>query len=147
LIEKEKVDVVLPGTEPEVAQIADAIDQFSSKGRTVVINPKEVVRLCGNKAVLCEWLGKNGFSVPQGASRASWKELVVNCSFPIVAKPTTNSGASRNVALLNSEAEIQQYLGMLPTGLEVVFQEYVEGPEGEFTVGVMVSKSGQIIDS
>jgi len=147
VISQEHVDVVLPGTEPEVRVIADAVDKLALVGCVAVVNPSPVVHLCSNKATLYQWLAKNGFVVPQSAPASEWKMLAGTCGFPLVAKPTAESGGSRNVGLLKDEAEVKHYLANLPPGLEVIFQEYVDGPDSEYTVGVMISKSGELIDS
>jgi len=144
---QESVNVILPGTEPEVRILAEAREQFQAIHCTVLVNPPGVVKVCANKAVLGRWLEENGFDVPKSASAEEWRKLVETCGFPIVAKPTSNSGASRNVEILNNEAEIRQYLTLLPAGREVIFQQYVEGLDSEYTVGVMISKAGDIIDS
>ena len=147
VISRERVEVVLPGTEPEVRVIADSVDKLAAVGCVAVVNPSPVVHLCSNKATLYKWLGENGFVVPQSAPASGWKELARTCGFPLVAKPTTESGGSKNVALLNDEAEVEHYLTNLPPNLEVVFQQYVEAPDSEYTVGVMTSRSGELIDS
>jgi len=147
LVAQEKVDVIIPGTEAEVGILAAARGQFEALQCTVVVNPSQVVKICSNKRVLAGWLEGNGFDVPRSCTPDAWEDLVKNCGFPIVAKPTSESGASRSVEILNSEAEIRRYLSLLPPGREAIFQEYVEGPESEYTVGVMISKSGEIVDS
>ena len=147
VVEQEHVDVVLPGSEPEVRVIADAIDTLARAGCTALVNPSTVVQLCSNKGTLYRWLESNGFTVAQYAPVSEWKSLAATCGLPLVAKPTVETGGSKNVALLKDEAEVRHYLLNLPQGLEVIFQQYVDGPESEYTVGVMVSKSGQIIDS
>jgi carbamoyl-phosphate synthase large subunit len=147
LIARENVNVLLPGTEPEVVVISGALEKFAARGCTVIVNPPEVVYLCSNKATLYRWLAENGFDVPKSAAPSHWSEIAKSCGFPIIAKPATSSGASRNVAVLNDESEIRQYLALLPPNIEVVFQQYVDGPESEYTVGVMISKSSEIIDS
>jgi carbamoyl-phosphate synthase large subunit len=147
IIAQERIDVVLPGTEPEVRVISQAIDKLARAGCAAVVNPHAVVQLCSNKANLYRWLEQNGFSVPQSAPASEWQKLANACGFPLVAKPTAESGGSKNVALLKDESEVAQYLANLPAGLEVVFQQYVEGPDSEYTVGVMISRTGEIIDS
>jgi carbamoyl-phosphate synthase large subunit len=147
IAEREKIDVILPGTEPEVLVLADAAPTLHDRGCTVVVNPRSVVQLCSNKATLYEWLSANGFGVPKSAPLSEWSSLAATCGFPLVAKPTTMTGGSRGVALLNSEEEVTRYVAALPPSVEVVFQEYIDGPESEYTVGVMISKSGELIDS
>lgn len=147
LVRRENIDVILPGTEPEVRVLSEHIDRFTSHGCTILVNPKPVVQLCSNKQRLYEWLTEHRFHVPKFVPPPQWRTLAKDCGFPLLAKPTELSGSSRNVALLNSEAEIDQYLSALPPDLEVIFQQYIEGPESEYTVGVMISKSGELIDS
>jgi len=147
LVKKESVNVILPGTESEVKILAEAREDFEALQCTVVVNPASVVRVCANKALLAAWLTENGFDVPKSAPRGEWQAIVKEHGFPVVGKPTTNAGGSRNVEILNSEDEIRQYLGLLPPGLEVIFQEYIEGPASEYTVGVMISNNGELIDS
>lgn len=147
LVKRENVDVVLPGNEPEVRVLAEHVGEFRAIGCDVVVNPSSVVHLCSNKGKLYQWLVEKGFGVPASAAATAWKELADRYGFPLVAKPTEISGASRNVALLNDEAEVDHYLATLPTNLEVVFQQYIDGPESEYTVGVMIGKNGETIDS
>jgi len=85
--------------------------------------------------------------VPASAPPSQLKLLAETCGFPLIAKPTRMSGGSRNVALLNNESEVTQYLANLPSSVDVIFQQYVHGPESEYTVGVMMSQSGEVIDS
>ncbi len=127
--------------------IADALAKLAEVGCMAVVNPSPVVHLCSNKATLYHWLDRNGFVIPQSAPASGWKTLASTYGFPLVVKPTAESGGSKNVALLKDEAEVEHYLANLPANLEVVFQQYVDGPDSEYTVGVMISKSGQLIDS
>jgi len=147
IVEREKVDVILPGTEPEVFILAHARSQFEMMGCVVVVNPRSVVQLCSNKATLYDWLSANGFGVPKYSRLSAWRSLAATCGFPLVAKPTTMTGGSKGVALLNSEEEITRYVQAMSPNVEIILQEYIEGPESEYTVGVMISKSGELIDS
>lgn len=147
LIAQENIDIVLPGTEPEVRRISAGIEQIKSVGCTAVVNPFHVVELCANKATLYAWLTQSGYDVPASAPASEWKALSEAFGFPLIAKPTLASGGSKNVALLSNEAEVMHYLANLAPGMEVIVQQYVHGPESEYTVGVMISQSGEVIDS
>jgi carbamoyl-phosphate synthase large subunit len=85
--------------------------------------------------------------VPRTASAADWQRLVDEAGFPLVGKPTEESGGSRNVAILVSKAEVERYLDDNKGSREVLLQEYVESPDEEYTVGVLISKSRELIDS
>ena len=147
LVDRERLQVILPGTEPEVRVLAEQQASLAAMGCTVICSPPEVVQLCSDKARLYEWLGANGFAVPRSVRPDQWRELVAIRGFPIVGKPTAESGGSRGVAILQNEAEVERYLGERPSPNEVVFQEYVGSADGEYTVGVLVSRAGAIIDS
>jgi carbamoyl-phosphate synthase large subunit len=49
------------------------------------------------------------------------------------------------VAILNNDKEVELYIQQMPEG--IVFQEYVGSPSEEYTVGVLVSREGEIVDS
>lgn len=147
LIARENIQVVLPGTEPEVCAMAEHQVVLERADCKVIVSPPDAVRLCANKERLYAWLARRGFHVPQTASSQAWRTLVAEKGFPIVGKPTEESGGSRGVALLNSEDEVSRYLGERPRPGEVVFQEYVGDGDGEYTVGVMISSAGEVIDS
>jgi carbamoyl-phosphate synthase large subunit len=73
--------------------------------------------------------------------------LAAEVGFPLLGKPSEQSGGSRNVAILADESEIEQYGNQVGSETNVLVQEYVESPDTEYTVGVMVSKCGELIDS
>jgi len=145
IVRQEGVDVILPGTQPEVLMIGRHRETFESLC-AVIVNPTPVVELCSEKQKLYEWLEANGFAIPKTVLGRDWRDLVAKCGFPIVAKPTQDTGGSRGVAILNDEPEVDQYLRDLPVE-QTVFQEYVGSAESEYTVGIMVSPQGELIDS
>jgi carbamoyl-phosphate synthase large subunit len=148
IVEREGVDVILPGTQPEVRVLAEHKDTLATLGCIVLASPAKVVQLCSNKERLYNWLDANGFRVPRTAPAAEWRSLVAEVGFPLVGKPTEHSGGSRNVTILKDEAEVEHYLAESQIGYgEVILQEYVGAPDGEYTVGVLVSKTGELIDS
>ena len=113
----------------------------------MIANPYGVIALCRDKLQLSGWLEAHDFSTPRSAGVSDWPSLVRQTGFPLVAKPVLLSGGSRHLALLADEDEVQCYLSTLPPGVDVMFQEYVESGESEFTVGVLVSDAGKVIDS
>ena len=146
LIKKESVQALLPGTEAEVQILTEKRKQIEDAGCVLIINPSKVVSICSNKLRLYNWLKDNDFGTPLTFPANEWQTLVKKSGFPVVGKPTENSGASRHVTILKDKTEILKYLEET-TGAEVIFQEYVGQAEEEFTVGVLVSKDGSVIDS
>lgn len=147
LVRREKIAAVLPGTEPEVRALVADRERIEDLDCLVLASSPDVVQLCGNKLRLYEWLNQNGFVVPRTAAAADWQTLAKDAGFPLVGKPTEESGGSRNVAILTSAAEVERYVADNLESREVLLQEYVESPDEEYTVGVLIAKSGDLIDS
>jgi carbamoyl-phosphate synthase large subunit len=147
LVRREEIKVILPGTEPEIRSLVSGRAAFEGLGCLVLSSSPEVVHLCSNKIRLYDWLQGNGFLVPRTAPALEWSRFVAEVGFPLVGKPTEESGGSRNVAILTDEAEVERYLDNNRGDREVLLQEYVESPDTEYTVGVLISKTGKLIDS
>lgn len=147
LVKRENIDVILPGTEAETLVLAKHKKLFSESDCTIISSPAEVVKLCDDKKNIHNWLNANGFATPKTAPPSEWPQLVDEVGFPIIGKPTKGSGGSRNVAILNDTEEVNRYLEAVPNKKEIIFQEYIGTPEDEYTVGVLISKSANVIDS
>lgn len=147
LVKREQIQVILPGTEPELRSLVSARQSFENAGCVVVASSLDVVHLCSNKLRLYNWLETNNFLVPRTANAENWRELAKGAGYPLVGKPTEESGGSRGVAILINEAEVETYLADHKGCREVLFQEYVGSADEEYTVGLLVSKSGELIDS
>jgi carbamoyl-phosphate synthase large subunit len=112
----------------------------------VLVNPAQVVDLCSDKAVLDAWLQRQGFATPRTAALSRWRELVDQVGFPIVGKPSRETGGSRGVMLLCDEREVQQYLAQAAS--DSIVQEYVPDEDHEYTVGVLLApEGGRVIDT
>ena len=146
IVEREKVDVILPGTQSELYKLTEGRRIFLRSGCQVLAAPFSVVKLCDHKGNLSIWLAKNGFAQP--ATSSDWRTLIKKVGFPLVGKPVQNTGGSRNVEILLDESEVKKYLSTSrKNGDEVFFQQYVGTEDTEYTVGVLTSKEGKLIDS
>ncbi len=146
LVEMEGVNAILPGTEAEVQVLTRHGDDLESVNCRLIANPAKVVSLCSNKWRLYQWLKTNNIGAPRTVLAHEWEDLVAEVGFPIVGKPTEATGGSRSVAILKDDKEVWQYLEETG-GSGVIFQEYIGASENEYTVGVLVSETGDVIDS
>lgn len=146
LIKRETVQIILPGTEAELKLLSENRSILESSGCILLGNPANVIDICNNKWDMFQWLIANDFGTPKSVKADQWPNLVAETGFPFVGKPTTNSGGSRHVAILATEDEVLQYLDET-NGAEIIFQEYVGHADDEYTVGVLLSKKGVLIDS
>jgi carbamoyl-phosphate synthase large subunit len=148
IIEREQVQVVLPGTETELRVLAAARADLEARGCVLIASDKEIVDLCLNKASLHTWLLDNGYDAPRTAASDEWKDLAARTGFPIVGKPSQDSGGSKGVALLADEDEVRSFVADNERrSTTVIFQEYVGSADSEYTVGVLIDRDGGVIDS
>jgi carbamoyl-phosphate synthase large subunit len=148
IVREEKVDAILPGTEPELNVFAANRELFEREKCLVVVNPPEVVKLCANKWNLYGWLESRGFSTPKTRRSAEWRDLVKEFNFPIIGKPAVNTGGSKGVAILKDDKDVRRYFaGNRGHEDDFIFQEYLPAEDQEYTVGVLISKEGDLIDS
>ncbi|MGM4986959.1 ATP-grasp domain-containing protein [Tardiphaga sp. 841_E9_N1_2] len=148
IIKRESIDVLLPGTEAELIKISGARDEIEKTGCRPIIGSRSVIDLAFDKAKLYRWLDEQGIGVPRSGTVGNWRALVEEVGFPVVAKPSGNSGGSRNVAILADVAEVEDYIANFPGDRDtIIVQEYVGDAESEYTVGVIIASEGSIIDS
>ena len=148
VVRRRRIDALLPGTEAEIRVLAPMREKLAEIGCLLVASSVESIALCNDKARLYEWLTENGFGVPRSARVEGWKVLVAAVGFPIVGKPANASSGSRDVAILADETEVKRYIALFQgSATQIVFQEYAGDATSEYTVGVVVSHTGRVIDS
>lgn len=148
IVRQQKIDILLPGTEAEIAVLAQEREALAAVGCHLVASSPETIALCNDKAVLYEWLAANNIGVPASCRVDGWKELVASVGFPIVAKPAKGSGGSRQVEILCTEPEVEEYIQRFSGDrAHIVFQEYVGDANSEYTVGVIVDRDGVAVES
>lgn len=145
---KEKIKVVLPGTEPEVLAISKYAGKFYSKGIIPLVNPYSLAKLCRDKLKLQNFLTAKGYLYPKTIPLSVFRKNKNYFKFPLILKAREGLGGSSNVFLLESMDELNIISNDLQKrGFGVIIQEYIGDIKDEYTLGVMVSKSGKIIDS
>jgi len=148
IIRQNKIDVILPGTEVEVRTLSAQEAEISNMGCSLIASQYGAVNLCSNKWDLYRWLKDHNFDTPTTVLANDWERLTYEFGFPIVGKPAKNTGGSRSVSLLNNKEEVEKYLAHNHDIVDdLIFQEYVGSGEHEYTVGVLISKQGNVIDS
>lgn len=148
IIRRESIDVLLPGTEAELIRISKSRNEIETTGCRPILASQGVIDLAFDKVKLYRWLEEQGIGVPRSGTVANWRSFVEEVGFPVVAKPSGNSGGSRNVAILADPAEVEAYIANFPGDREtIIVQEYVGDADSEYTVGVVIAKDGAIVDS
>lgn len=144
----EGVEVLFPGSQPELEALSANRDAFARAGIFLPINPAEVIETCLDKVRTMEALGAAGFAVAAYRRVRSLDDAAGFEHLPAILKPSVGGGGSANLALVQDRDELiacaRQLLAIHP---EFIVQEYVGTPEREYTVGVLAGMDGEVLNS
>jgi carbamoyl-phosphate synthase large subunit len=148
LCNKYEVSALFHGSEPELKAMSASRERIESQEIFLPINPAHVIELCMDKVKCLESLQKQGFQIPKFRKVQSLDHLLGFDALPAVLKPSVGAGGSANTFLGQTEEELlcfgQHLLSIYP---EFILQEYIGTPDSEYTVGVLVSMTGELINS
>jgi carbamoylphosphate synthase large subunit len=110
IVEREKVDILLPGSDQEAFVLADAREQFAEVGTKILVSPPEVLKLIKDKAATYRVLEEAGLYIPKYhcvKNTVELKEALCEFSYPVksvVVKPIAGRGG-RGMRLLVGQDE------------------------------------------
>lgn len=136
------------GSEPELRVLARRRDVLESAGVFVPVGPVDVVETCLDKDRTARFLADHGFRVPRTLRIDDPAQLASVDFLPVVLKPYVGGGGSVDVSIAQDQSELQAFgRYLLASGRKLIAQEYVGTPDAEFTVGVLTSMNGELINS
>lgn len=148
LVERESIDVLLPGSEVELRVISNQRERFEQLGVFLPINPKSVIDLCLDKSQTAAFFVEHGLAFPRSETITGIDDLERVDFLPAVLKPSIGGGGSANIMLAQSVEELLVFgRYLLATYPEFVVQEYVGTEESEYTVGVLLDMEGEVVNS
>jgi carbamoyl-phosphate synthase large subunit len=128
--------IIIPGSEPELLNIASNIDLFIEAGIYVPINHSDLIKLCSDKIKFNEFLKLYNFKTPETLVIDN-KTLPNDLNnFPYVVKPISGSG-SKNVFIVQNIFELSSILEYLGEENGFLLQQYVGSINNEYTVGIL----------
>ncbi|MHB8693426.1 MAG: ATP-grasp domain-containing protein [Solirubrobacteraceae bacterium] len=143
----EQISVLIHGSEPELNIISAHRERFREAGVLPLINTAEVIALCMDKWETVEALRSAGLTVPESALIESEDDLP-EFPLPAVVKPSVGGGGSNNTFLAQDRSEfVDACLTIVRQGKPAIAQAYVGTPEDEYTVGVLTTFDGRLVDS
>ena len=127
----EDCSLVFPGLDPELSQLAEAVDRFRDIGTTVVVSSPEVIRIADDKLATARLLAQAGLAFPETVLLGddvdpSW--------LPVVLKPRTGGSRSNGVFVVRTTEELRRAQDVVDPG-NCVVQEYLGGDE--YTCGTV----------
>lgn len=148
--EELEIRALFHGCEPELKLLALKRSCIEERGIFLPINPTSLIDVCMDKIVTNRELLKYGFSVPQYIQARTIDDLNQIDWFPVIVKPSIDSGGSANVYIAQTKKELlglADYLGLELIYNNFIIQEYVGTPDDEYTVGVLHDMDGNYINS
>ena len=132
---RERIALVVPTRDAELALLAGAAERFSRAGVRLVVSPVEAVALCRDKRRFARFCRDRVFATP-----AEFDAEAVP-AFPVFVKPRTGQ-AGQGAQRIGSAEELHER-GFDPE--REILQEFVDAPE--FTIDVFVDWDGRLISS
>ncbi len=147
LCKKEDIQVIAPGSDPEIEKISKNARLFEEQGIRVLVNPWNIIKLCVDKYELMNFLQSKNVKCPNFFLFQNESDLKKIDSYPVVIKPRFGAG-SRNVFVAQDEEESLFFCRYLKKyGAEPLIQKYVGSHDEEFTIGVLYLDNGKLVTS
>lgn len=138
IIEAEKIDIILIGTDTELPLFASERKRLESKyGLKVVVADLDVIDITNDKWLTAEFLRQNNFPYPQSALTNKPNDIIAlknKCSYPFIAKPV-DGARSKGIQIINSDEDMERICSYQNN---LVVQELIGNDEGEYTTGCIV---------
>ncbi|MFI5149789.1 MAG: ATP-grasp domain-containing protein [Bacteroidia bacterium] len=144
VINKYKIDAILPGSEPETNLLSAMPDLLPVPAIT---NRNELMPLMTDKFRMIEKLKELGLPVIETFPISEWETALSKYDFPFVVKPTRGTGGSKGLHFVFEKSELVQLLPGLADHHHYCIQPYIGTGEDEYTVGVLSDKNGSLIDT
>jgi carbamoyl-phosphate synthase large subunit len=135
LVEREKIDILIPLIDPELPKLSQARERFADLGCAAMISSPRVVQACEDKLAMYRFFQENGIPTP-----TTWlpDEIVARSdhAFPYFLKPRAGSASKGNFVIHNKQ-DLDALAPRLP---EAIVQELAPGIE--YTLDVYTGFDG-----
>jgi carbamoyl-phosphate synthase large subunit len=137
LVKTHNIDCIFTGSEPELEVVSLHRNEFEKIGCSAFLNNHQVIEDCKNKYVCFKKLDQLGFDIPETILIDSKDDIDSVTQYPVVVKPYKNSGASKNVYIVENIDELKVIATyLLSRNIPIIAQQYIPYCDNEFTVGV-----------
>jgi hypothetical protein len=141
--QEEGVDLLIPGSDPELIPLAEAAPALESIGCRVVVGSPESVRLCRDKLELYRYMTRAGVPFATTWSLEAARAQADDLPYPLVVKPRGGSG-SVGVRIISqpSDWERSPLEGDLIVQTHLFPAAWHDGPQGIEPYLERLAKSG-----
>jgi carbamoyl-phosphate synthase large subunit len=137
LCRTERVRLVVPTIDTELAAYAAHRDVFAQVGTTVAVSSPKVVGICADKQATHDWLVRHGFPTVRQSSVAAALVDPVAWPLPLAAKPRFGS-ASIGLSIVRTRAELAV---AAERGDDMIIQDLASGEE--HTLDILAGRDGR----
>lgn len=109
VLRRERIDVLIPGSDPELPVLARATKTFAEEGIRVLVGAPEPVDICRDKQRCADAFRQLGFPFVRTVAAVDALRLADEIGYPLVVKPTGGS-ASRGVSVAFCPDELMSVL-------------------------------------
>lgn len=145
LITTHGIDAIVPGTEAEIRPLVENAAQLAPA--VVISNRLSLLPLMLDKFAAASKLTELGYAVIPTVPLKAWSVVAQKYGFPLVIKPTRETGGSRGLHLVRDIDELERLLPLVDQHTAPCVQPYVGDADHEYTVGVLTDRDGRLIDS
>jgi carbamoyl-phosphate synthase large subunit len=138
LIDKNKIDIVIPISEPELRLMEKNQYQDDFFGRPVIMANQQALHVGFDKKMTSDFLAHFELPFPDTFLISDYYKD----KYPIIIKSRDGSG-SKSIHIVNNQYELTFYQKIYPN---FIAQEFLIDQGGEFTCGLFRSTSGEIRD-
>lgn len=141
------INLLIPGSEPELEIISDNIKLFNKKSIIVLINSNEIINTFKNKWNTFLKFKSLDILTPDSTLNVNDINFFKKHNFPLLIKPV-NGNASKNVFILNNFEEMHticKYFNL--RNIEYIIQEYIDAVNEEYTISVLTDFNGVYLGS
>jgi carbamoyl-phosphate synthase large subunit len=134
IVERERPDAVIPGTDVELYQLAVQRREWELRyGTQVIVSDPSVISIADDKYKTYTFLKRAGFPVPDSCLPGEEEALLDRVGFPLIVKPRVGA-RSVGVVTVNDRASLKAAL----TQGNLIIQECVSSDDREYTAGTVV---------
>ncbi|OLU32690.1 hypothetical protein BVH03_06945 [Pseudomonas sp. PA15(2017)] len=141
LLEREAIDLVLPGIEQDVFHFDARRELFASAGVAVVLNDSRLISLARDKWRLHQALLEAGLPAIPSSRSTDWEQVQAELGpAPLLCKPRQGSGG-RGQALVENEDDL--HYQSRKQGENFMLQRLIGSADEEYTVGLFGYGDGE----
>ena len=133
LLARSRPDILLVGTDVELASLAEARPALEREfGTRVIVSSPEVVAIADDKYATARLFSAHGFPAPASAlvsNPESVESLISECGFPLIVKPCVGA-RSYGVSVVHDRSSLEYAMAHVENG---VVQECVGDDHQEYT--------------